>query len=463
MRTLKAFGYNHIRTSHNPYSESFLRLADKYGILIVDELFDKWQQGGDNWVANKPFDQVWYKVETEWIRRDRNHPSIIMWSFGNELQVNESWAGLPTGDWGITTYRLMKVLAQRYDDTRPTMVAMFPARANAIRNDPEWEGNFTPPELSCVTDIAAYNYQYPAYKGYLEHNPDLIIYQSEATVNDLLGPWEGMDRKKMVGLAYWGAVEYWGESNGWPKKGWNYSFFSHNLDPYPQAWLIKSAMTDEPICCIGVQDGRGEEMMWNDNLVGTTFISSHWNRKAGSKQNVYVFTNAEEAELFVNGKSMGVKQNNGEGKGKNRMLWSDVEYGTGGKILAVARTGGKEVARHELQTTGKAVKLVITEEPSQSFKPDGMSLKYLHISAVDAKGQQVPTAADEVTIDVQGEATIQAVDNGDHYTDELMTVNPKRLYKGQLLLILRSTQKSGSFSVKVSSPNLKAATMKYKG
>jgi beta-galactosidase len=222
-------------------------------------------------------------------------------------------------------------------------------------------------------------------------------------------------------------------------------------------------MTDEPICCIGVQDGRGEEMMWNDNLVGTTFISSHWNRKAGSKQNVYVFTNAEEAELFVNGKSMGVKQNNGEGKGKNRMLWSDVDYGTGGKILAVARTGGKEVARHELQTTGKAVKLVITEEPFQSFKPDGMSLKYLHISAVDAKGQQVPTAADEVTIDVQGEATIQAVDNGDHYTDELMTVNPKRLYKGQLLLILRSTQKSGSFSVKVSSPNLKAATMKYKG
>ena len=132
MRTLKEFGYNHIRTSHNPYSESFLRLADKYGILIVDELFDKWQQGGDMWVANKPFDQVWYKAETEWIRRDRNHPSIIMWSFGNELQINEGWAGLPTSDWGITTYRLMKVLAQRYDDTRPTMVAMFPARANKI-------------------------------------------------------------------------------------------------------------------------------------------------------------------------------------------------------------------------------------------------------------------------------------------------------------------------------------------
>lgn len=462
MKTLKAFGYNHIRTSHNPYSPAFLRLADKHGILIVDELFDKWQQGGSCWVAAEPFDQLWYKVETEWIRRDRNHPSVIMWSFGNELQTSESWAGLPTNDWGVTTYRLMKTLSQRYDATRPTMVAMFPARANAIRNDPEWEGNFTPPELSCVTDIAAYNYQYPAYKGYLEHNPDLIIYQSEATVNDLLGPWEGMDRQKMVGLAYWGAVEYWGESNGWPKKGWNYSFFSHNLDPYPQAYLIKSAMTDEPICCVGVQDGKGEEMMWNDNLVGTTFISSHWNRAAGSRQQVYVYTNAEEAELFVNGKSLGTKRNDGTGKGKNRMLWQDVEYGNGGEIHAIARTGGREVARHELRTTGKAVKLNIVEESQPSWKANGMNLKYIHIYAADKAGNTVPTASDDVKIDVTGEATIHAIDNGDHYTDELFDVNPKRLYKGGLLVVLRSTRKAGNVTLTATSPNLKSATMKMK-
>ena len=313
-------------------------------------------------------------------------------------------------------------------------------------------------------------------------------------MNDLLGPWEGMDRQKMVGLAYWGAVEYWGESNGWPKKGWNYSFFSHNLDPYPQAWLICSAMTDEPICRIGVQDGKGEEMMWNDNLVGTTFISSHWNRKAGSLQNVYVYTNADEAELFVNGRSLGVKKNDGTGKGKNRILWNDVDYGQGGTILAIARTAGKEVARHELKTTGKAVKLVIEAEetlpnssPSPNLPrggddsgrnhPNGLSpsgemsvgqrgagrsssLRFLHIYAVDAKGNHVPTAADEVKIDVQGEATIQAIDNGDHYTDLLMTVNPNHLYKGQLLLILRSTQQTGPVSVRATSPTLKAATWK---
>lgn len=460
-KMLKAFGYNHVRTSHNPYSPAFLKLADKYGILIVDELFDKWQQGGDMWVASEPFDQLWYKAEAEWIRRDRNHPSVIMWSFGNELQIVEGWAGLPTSDWGITTYRLMKVLAQRYDPTRKTMVAMFPSRANAIRNDPEWEGNFNPPELSCVTDVAAYNYQYPAYKGYLEHNPDLIIYQSEATVNDLLGPWEGMDRDKMVGLAYWGAIEYWGESNGWPKKGWNFSFFSHNLDPYPQAYLIKSAFVDEPLCRIAVQDGKGEEIYWNDNTVGTSFLSSHWNRADNSKQKVFVFTNAEEAELFVNGVSLGVKKNDGQGKDKNRILWDAVDYGTGGKITAVAMTGGREVARHELKTTGKAVKLRLEEEPSD-WRADGMGLKYIHVYAVDKNGNAVPTAADEVRIDVSGNATVQAIDNGDHYTAELFDVNPKKMYRGQVLLVLRSTQTAGDVRVSVSSPTLKGTSMKLK-
>lgn len=413
------------------------------------------------WVANEPFDQLWYKAEAEWIRRDRNHPSVIMWSFGNELQIVEGWGGFPTNDWGVTTYRLMKVLAQRYDPTRKTMVAMFPSRANAIRNDPEWEGNFNPPELSCVTDVAAYNYQYPAYKGYLEHNPDLIIYQSEATVNDLLGPWEGMDRDKMVGLAYWGAIEYWGESNGWPKKGWNFSFFSHNLDPYPQAYLIKSAFVDEPLCRIAVQDGKGEEIYWNDNTVGTSFLSSHWNRADNSKQKVFVFTNAEEAELFVNGVSLGMKKNDGQGKDKNRILWDDVDYGTGGKITAVAKTGGQEVARHELKTTGKAVKLRLEEEPSD-WRADGMGLKYIRVCAVDKNGNAVPTAAGEVKIEVSGNATVQAIDNGDHYTDELLDVNPKKMYRGQVLLVLRSTQTAGDVRVGVSSPTLKGASMKLK-
>ncbi|MCH5718018.1 glycoside hydrolase family 2 protein [Niabella hibiscisoli] len=218
MDLLKKFGYNHIRTSHNPYSEAFLRLADEKGILIVDELYDKWSNK-DYWPGRKPWTELWPGNLTEWIKRDRNHPSVILWSFGNELQMREDLAGYPTGDWGVTTYQMMNVLARRYDPTRKTTVAMFPARAGGVgKSDKDFNTNIVPPELATVTDVASFNYRWYNYADYLKHAPDMNIYQSEATTNELLAPYFGMDRDKMVGLAYWGAIEYWGESNGWPKK-----------------------------------------------------------------------------------------------------------------------------------------------------------------------------------------------------------------------------------------------------
>ena len=257
---LKKFGYNHVRTSHNPYSKSFLELADKHGILIVDELIDKWSDKS-YWGGRVPFTQLWYKMIPEWIKRDRNHPSVIMWSIGNELQMREDLAGFPTGDWGVTTYRIFDVLVKRYDSTRKTTVAMYPSRAGAIsRKESDFNKKILPPELSTVTEVASFNYQYVDYAKYLEACPGLIVYQSEATSSELTAPFFGMDQDKMVGLAYWGAIEYWGESNGWPKKGWNYSFFNHALEPYPQAYLIKSAFSDEPLVHIGVVDSKKESM-----------------------------------------------------------------------------------------------------------------------------------------------------------------------------------------------------------
>ena len=220
---MKRFGYNHIRSSHNPYSESFLKLADKYGILVVDELIDKWSDNS-YWGGRVPFTQLWYQMIPEWIKRDRNHPSVILWSLGNELQMREDLAGFPTGDWGVTTYRIFDVLVKRYDKTRKTTVAMFPARAGAIgKNEPEFNTKVYPPELATVTEVSSFNYRYLNYAQYLEKCPHMTVYQSEATTNEFAAPFFGMDHDKMVGLAYWGAIEYWGESNGWPKKGWNFS------------------------------------------------------------------------------------------------------------------------------------------------------------------------------------------------------------------------------------------------
>ncbi|NDW19176.1 DUF4982 domain-containing protein [Dysgonomonas sp. 216] len=460
---LKNFGYNHVRTSHNPYSKSFLKLADKYGILVVDEIFDKWSEK-DYWPAKKPFSQLWHTAIPEWIKRDRNHPSVIMWSLGNELQMREDLAGFPTGDWGVTTYKILDVLTKRYDPTRKTTVAMYPSRANAIaRRDASFNTDFTPPELSLVTEVASFNYQFQAYQKYLEHAPNLNIYQSEATSNELTAPFFGMDYNKMVGIAYWGGIEYWGESNGWPKKGWNYSFFNHSLEPYSQAYLIKSAFTEEPLVHIGVVDSVAENMEWNDVIVGRIPTSSHWNRADGSNQNLFTYTNADEVELLVNGKTFGIQKNvRDDIQKRNIIYWQNVPYGKGGNIIAIARNNGSEVARHRLETTGKATALRIEFENTK-WKADGMDLQYVKVYVVDGKGRTVPIIEGEVVFDVSGVARLIAVDNGDHYTDKVFSENNRiMLHNGFAMAILRSNQTAGEVTLTAKINGLKQEKVKLK-
>ena len=460
LRTLKSFGYNAIRCSHNPYSDDFYRIADEVGLLVVDELIDNWSDK-DYWGGRKPFMSIWPELIKEWVKRGRNHPSVVLWSLGNELQTRSDWSGYQTDDWGITTYRIFDQMVKRYDRTRPTTVAMFPARAGAQRNTPDFKTYLVPPELACATEVASFNYQWDAYHGYYDHKPDLILFQSEAVTNQQQQPFYGMDQKRGVGLCWWGAIEYWGESNGWPKKGWNYSFFSHTLQPFPQAYLIKACVQpEEKLVHIGVVDGKGESLEWNDIKVGQQKISRNWNQQAGSHPNVFTYTNADEVELFYNGKSLGVQKNDTTVIAKrNVILWSGIDYGQGGKLIAVARTAGKEVARDVLETTGKAVTLKVVEE-EKGWTADGMQLKYLNIYAVDSKGRTVPDAADSVRVEVAGEAQFVALDNGDHYTDELfLDVKSKKMLSGYAQCILRSTRKGGKVKVKVTSPTLKSANL----
>ncbi|MBO5465897.1 MAG: DUF4982 domain-containing protein [Prevotella sp.] len=498
MRRLKEFGFNHIRCSHNPYSESFTKIADRVGLLIVDELIDKWSDN-DYWGGRRPFTSMWPQMITEWVKRDRNSPSVIMWSLGNELQIREGWAGYQgLNDWGVTMYRVMDQVVKRWDKTRKTTVGQYPARAGAIaKKDRDFNKYLVPPEMAQATEVASLNYQSDKYAAYLEHCPEMIIYQSEAETSAWLAPYYNMDHERMVGMAYWGAIEYWGESNRWPKKGWNYSFFDHTCRPLPQAWLAKSAFCeDEPVVRIGVLDTQGSETVnWNDVNVGQTALLDHWNHAANSKQQIYTFTNAHAVELIVNGKSIGTKENNGTGNMRNAILWKDIDYGKGGSIVAIARSkDGKETARHEMQTAGKAVRLVVNEErrmkneefataineernllrsegvqecrsadnsmastPSSLFSHlSSNSLIYLNITATDSKGRIVPGYNEPMTATVEGGATLYALDNHDHYTSELFhNVNTKNMKNGRMQVILRRSNKPGKIVLKVATPSFK--------
>ena len=467
MLQLKAFGYNCIRCSHNPYSESFARIADRVGILIVDELIDKWSDN-DYWGGRQPFTHIWHKLIPEWIKRDRNRPSVILWSLGNELQIREGWTGFEgTNDWGITTYNVFNQLVKRWDHTRLTTVAMFPARAGAItRHDKEFNEYLAPPELACATEVASFNYQSDKYDTYLQYKPDFILFQSEAETSKLLEPFYNMDRKRMVGMAYWGSAEYWGESNKWPKKGWNYSFFDHTMRPYPQAYLIKSAfMPDVPEVHIGVVDAAGaESVSWNDVVVGRMALNECWNYASGSKLSVFTYTNAYSVELLANGKSIGIQQNDTTQVDKRNMIfWKEVPYGNGGSLEAVARDkDGREVARHRIESAGKAVALRMEAETPAGWRADGMDLQYIRITAVDKKGRPVLTYDEPLTLQVEGAARLVALDNGDHYTSDLFYgVTSKQMYQGRMQIILRSNREPGNVAVKVTSVGLKG-TLKLK-
>ena len=447
IQLLKSFGFNHIRTSHNPYSKELLNLCDRYGILVVDELYDKWLTqyagGREEWV------NLWQKDIPEFIKRDRNHPSVVMWSLGNELQT---YWNLPYADWGVTPYRMQKELLHRYDTTRPVTVAMHPrGRSHTAL------GDSLPAPLALETDVAAYNYRYMYFPGDSRRFPNMMFYQSEANAS-MMGPnYFEMNLDKVIGLAYWGMIDYLGESNGWPAKGWTNGAFDISLEPKPVAYLLKSMFTDEPTVHIGVIDDANSNMVWNDVQVGTARMSENWNRKPG-KVSMYTYTNAEEVELIVNGKSVGVKKNEvNNPKNRDKIKWDGIDYQPG-YIEAIARTGGKTVARHKIETYGKAVALKV-EPDNNNWNADGMDLQHIRIYAVDAKGRRVMNADNMLSFDVKGDARIVAVSNGNLASDEPMTGNMRRLYNGSALLIIRAGRTPGKITVKTSSDAFKTVNL----
>lgn len=446
LKLMKAFGFNHVRTSHNPYSEDFLRLCDKYGILVVDELYDKWLTqyagGRADWTS------LWQYDVPEFVKRDRNHPSVVMWSLGNELQ---QYANLPFNDWGVTAYKLQRELLHRYDNTRLTTVAMHP-RYRSLDTDS------IPAPLAIATDVNSYNYRYMYFPGDSRRYPNKMFYQSEASVAAMGPNFFEMNRDKVIGLAYWGAIDYLGESQGWPIKGWNNGVFDLSLQPKPNAYFVKSFFSDEPTVHIGIIEKGGDTGLWNGVKTSTGSQSECWNRKPGSKVSLYTYTNGDEVELFVNGKSLGKKQNSSNPQERNRIKWDNVDYAAG-YIEAVAYKNGKIFAHHKIETTGDAVALQVLPD-QETWHADGKDLIHVRIHAVDKKGRRVLYAGDKLRFSVNGDATIVGVDNGDITSDELHTGNTRSLYQGSALVILRSGTHPGKVTLNIDSDKYKSKQIK---
>ena len=457
LQLMKQFGINHVRTSHNPYSREFIELCDKYGLLVVDELYDKWTRQHTG--GRVSFTQLWQSDIPEWIKRDRNSPSVVMWSLGNELQQDPNQ---PFNDFGVTMYKMMRPLVSRYDSTRLVTVAMHPRYRN-------WATDSLPANLAMITDVQSYNYRYMYFPGDGRRFPWMKFYQSEASTQAMGANFFEMNLDKVIGLAYWGVLDYLGESMGWPAKGWAQGVFNIDLTAKPKAYYMKSFFKpEEPVVHIAFLESEKAEM-WNGVKMANDRMTELWNRPAGTKANVYIYTNADEVELLLNGKSLGKKQNDVKNaKLRNQIRWGEIDYEPG-TLEAVARKDGKIVARHKVETTGEAKKMTAEADlpmatkknpNAPQWKADGMDLQHVTITAVDSKGRRVLNANQEVSFAVEGPAEIVGVINGDITSNEMTVGNKRSFYNGVCSVILRSTREAGPVTLTATAQGLKEVKLK---
>ena len=466
LQIMKAAGVNAVRTSHNPPSPELLELADRMGLVVMDESFDMWHIAKVPNGYSKYFDQWSERDLRDMVRRDRNHPSIILWSIGNEIPEQNS----PDG-WKEAK-RLTDFFHEE-DPTRPTTSAMNDWAA-AIRN-----------HFADNVDIKGFNYQPMHYEQIMHDHPDWVVYGSETescvssrgvyhlpivayekppshqiSSYDTVAPFwaycpdvEFTYQDKLpnvLGEFVWTGFDYLGEptpywdgggdtKNDWPARSSYFGFVDLAGFPKDNYYLYQSEWTNQPM----------------------VHILPHWNWEGHEGQTIPVmaYSNAEEVELFLNGKSLGRKKrfsdewempvghnvsDTGKFVSKYRRIWQ-VPYQPG-FLKAIAYSGGKQVAEQEIRTAGSPARIKLDADRSL-IHADGDDLSYITVRVQDKNGNLCPLADNLIHFAVSGAGEIAGVDNGNAATTEAFHADHRKAFSGMALLILRSHVEPGKIHV----------------
>lgn len=434
---LKKMGVNAIRLAHNPYTKSVLDMCDEMGILVFNEAFDKWSS--EYYGPGEDFKQHWQPDLAWFIKRDRNHPSVFIWSVGNEVAVKQEYKDTAF----VVQLNKMVDFVHQADPSRKVTCGLYPSRDED-----------SPAPMAFHMDVMSDNYMSRFYKRDHPKFPQLIFIESEMTTDNGGENFFNYDHSYACGQFYWGGTDYIGESFKWPSKGWNglidwCDFWK------PITYYIQSLYTEDPMVKIAVFDASASESrVWNDVFMNTIKMSDSWNWKPGQKLTLYTFTTGDEVELFVNNKSVGVKQM--KDFPKHKISW-EVTYEPG-SIKAIARKNGKQIATDEAKTTGKPERIVLQAD-STHFSANGLDLAYVTVTVVDKDGLVVQEATNDIKFDVNGAATIAGVANNNRLGDEHFVANHRRVNDGRCLLVLRSTRTAGKVQIKASATGLKSGTL----
>ncbi len=468
---LQKLGCNAIRLAHNPHDEYILDWCDQNGMLVFDEAFDKWSS--QFFGAGNEFEDYWKSSLTSFIRRDRNHPSVILWSVGNETKQQRS----PKANFGIDQMKEMADFVHKLEPSRMVTCGLHPSRARGSYRTENYyrEG---PPEMEFYMDVVSTNYREEFWPIDRKNHPQLSFILSEAQVGNLGNEWFNFNHDYGIGLFYWGGTDYIGESFGWPAKGWPNGIIDWNDHWKPFSYYIQSLYSEEPMVQIAAYDESEEtQKYWNEVNLRFQPMYSHWNWAGKDSVKILTMTNCQEVELLVNGTSVGKKQVPEEYYTKDIKSYTAEEYdpdnpiNTGpaihkelewtvpyesGEIVAVARNDGKIVAEHKIKTAGKAYAVVLKPDRNE-ISADGLDLSYITVEVVDEQGNIVPDADHEITFSVKGAGTNAGVGNADIISHEPFQGNTRKVFQGKALLIVRSTRNAGKISISAKSKGLKSA------
>jgi beta-galactosidase len=455
---LKAGGFNAVRTSHNPPSEAFLDACDRFGLLVMDESFDCWKIGKNNNDYAKYFNQWWKRDLEAMVLRDRNHPSLIMWSIGNEIPERGDHSA-------IETAKMLAGAIKKIDADRPITSAI-------VNNGKDWSKFDT---LMAVHDVAGYNYNLHTAPDDHKRVPSRIIVQTESYPKNAFKNWKLVQENNyVIGDYVWTAMDYLGESGigryyysgDVPGEHWENNFFPWHGAYCGDIDLIgwrkpishyRSMLynTNEKLY-MAVREPEPEPLeikttWWS---VYPTWESWTWPGFEGKTIQVEVYSKYPKVRLYQDNKLVGEQATTREQQFKATF---SVPY-SAGVVKAVGVENDKEMESTLLQTAGDAAKLKLTADRKEILA-NGQDLSFVTIEITDQNGVFQPNAANRLHFKINGPGTIAGVDNADLKDVEQYVGNTRKAWKGKVLVVIKSTHNAGDIKLTVTSPGLTDAVL----
>lgn len=466
LKILKSLGVNAIRTSHNPQNPDLYDLCDELGLLVMNEAFDEWKHPKKKWIEGwnvgtpgfdgyAPYFEEWGEKDlADMVLRDRRHPSIIMWSIGNEVDYPNDPYSHPVLDsatigqqvfgkylpdnpdameLGVIARRLAKVVKQ-HDTTRPVTAALAGVVMSNFTGYPE------------ALDIAGYNYTENRYAQDHQTYPERVLYGSENRHD--MNAWKAVrDNEYISGQFLWTGIDYLGESGRWPSRGSGAGLLLQSGEIKPRGYFRQSLWSDKPMLYIGTYINRRLQMP------PSTDAWPIWNYDEGQQVRVVCYTNAAKAQLFLNDEPIGGPK---EYDDKTGVIFWDVPYKSGILTAKGFDRNNREVSQNSIHTATVPVKMELKAYQKEISENRGVA--QIVVRLLDENGLPAVPADNMLTCDIKGPGKLLGLEAGDNTDMSVYTDNMHRVFKGQLIAYVEATGE-GLIQVSFSSPWIKTATI----